>query len=180
MNNVLVIGAGGAGCSFGEKIAQSTQQEMLVVNTCREAPNSDDASYQIFLDMDGQPRTLKVLSQLLEKERNTLDGVLKGKEKVLICAGLGGFTGTNSVLLLAAMLKNKGLSVTAAVTLPMGFESQERKELADQSLVQLKNLTDFVFVHDHAKSLTKPNNGAMSITDYFQQVAEQFVTKIFP
>lgn len=58
---------------------------MLVVSTCREAPNSDDASYQIFLDMDGQPRTLKVLSQLLEKERNTLDGVLKGKEKVLIC-----------------------------------------------------------------------------------------------
>lgn len=177
MHNTLIIGAGGAGYDIAKTIAQNMQQELLLINTYQPALDSSNADYKIFLSFSKQNQNQDNLAALLTAEQNTINTALNGKDKIIICAGLGGFAGTNCALILAKMFQQKSLPITVVVTLPMEFESAKYRDIAVQGLTQLQQLTDNVLVHDHAAQLSLPQYLDMSLEDYFKQVATQLAAE---
>src|SRR5690554_4245515 len=177
MNKTLIIGSDGAGCDIAKVIAQTMQQEFLAINTYQQSLDKIAADYKIFLDMSGRAQKQDNLSALLQTQQNTLNTALRGKEKIIICAGLGGFAGTNCALILAKMFQQKSLPITVVVTLPMEFESAKYRNIAEQSLTQLQQFTDNILVHDHAKKQSLSQNWNLSLEDYFKQVATQLAAE---
>lgn len=177
MNKTLIIGTGGAGCDIAKVIAQSRQQELLLINTYQPTLDNNSADYKIFLDLSGQAQNQVNLAALLTAEQNALNNALNGKERIIICAGLGGFAGTNCILFLAQLLQKRGLPITAVVTLPMEFESANHRNIAEQGLTQLQLLADNMLVHDHAKKMILPQNRNLSLENYFEEVATQLAAE---
>lgn len=177
MHNTLIIGAGGAGCDIAKAIAQNMQQELLLINTYLPTLDNSNTDYKIFLDFSGRNQNQDNLAALLTAEKNTLNTALNGKDKIIICAGLGGFAGTNCALILAKMFQQKSLPITVVVTLPMEFESAKYRNIAEQSLTQLQQFTDNILVHDHAKKQNLSQNRNLSLEDYFKQVATQLAAE---
>ena len=177
IHNTLIIGAGGAGCDIAKTIAQNMQQELLLINTYLPTLDNNNADSKIFLDFSGQNQSQDNLAALLTAEQNTINTALNGKDKIIICAGLGGFAGTNCALILAKMFQQKSLPITVVVTLPMEFESAKYRNIAEQSLTQLQQFTDNILVHDHAKKQTLSQNRNLSLEDYFKQVATQLAAE---
>lgn len=177
IHNTLIIGAGGAGCDIAKTIAQKMQQELLLINTYLPTLDNNNADSKIFLDFSGQNQSQDNLAALLTAEQNTINTALNGKDKIIICAGLGGFAGTNCALILAKMFQQKSLPITVVVTLPMEFESAKYRNIAEQSLTQLQQFTDNILVHDHAKKQSLSQNMNLSLEDYFKQVATQLAAE---
>jgi len=60
-----------------------------------------------------------------------------GAEVVLVCAGLGGGTGSGAAPVVAEQAKKAGALVIAVVTLPFAAEGSRKRELAEESLTRL-------------------------------------------
>lgn len=61
----------------------------------------------------------------------------KGAEVVLLCAGLGGGTGSGAAPVVAEQARKSGALVIALVTLPFAAEGSRKRELAEESLARL-------------------------------------------
>ena len=61
----------------------------------------------------------------------------KGAEVVLLCAGLGGGTGSGAAPVVAEQARKSGALVIAVVTLPFAAEGSRKRELAEESLARL-------------------------------------------
>jgi len=66
---------------------------------------------------------------------------IKGARKVLLFAGLGGFTGTAIAPVAAAAAKAEGAMLGMVITYPFKLE-RKRRELADKAYPGLQNLAD--------------------------------------
>jgi len=72
---------------------------------------------------------------------NYLKEAFKGTKKVLIFAGLGGFTGSAIVPVAAAIAKAEGAMLGMVITYPFKLE-RKRTEMADKALSGLSELAD--------------------------------------
>lgn len=60
-----------------------------------------------------------------------------GSEVVLLCAGLGGGTGSGAAPVVAEQAKKAGALVVAVVTLPFAAEGSKKREIAEETLARL-------------------------------------------
>ena len=67
--------------------------------------------------------------------------MIKGAKKVLLFAGLGGFTGTTIAPVAAAAAKAEGATLGIVITLPFTLENK-RRELAEQNYPKLRSMAD--------------------------------------
>jgi cell division protein FtsZ len=101
-----------------------------------------------------------------EETRQELQEALSGSDMVFITGGMGGGTGTGAAPIVAKIAKEVGALVIAVVTRPFTFEGQQRKELADRGLAELKKEVDAYIVI--------PNDKLLSIADTNMKAKDAF------
>jgi cell division protein FtsZ len=87
-----------------------------------------------------------------------LQAILTGADVVILCAGLGGGTGSAVAPLLAKMAKENGALVISVVTTPFEFEGRRRGQQSAEALQDIKRHTDALvhFENDRMAELAAP------------------------
>ena len=140
MDNVIIIGVGGAGCN--------------IADSCRkECPKLHNAKY-IYVDKDamaivnhGSEDECILLTE--DKDINFCE-LLRGYKTVFVCAGLGGEIGSELSPKILEYAKAESLStIIAVVSTPFSFEGVARNEKAQMALTRVNSIAHKVIVQDN-------------------------------
>jgi len=162
--NIKVIGVGGAGNNMVSWLYRKGIKgaEVIACNTDIQHLNITEADRKFVLGRDltkglgcgGFPEK----GQEAAKEAiNEIKDALKGADMVLVCAGMGGGTGTGAAPVIAKAAKDIGAIVLGTVTMPFKIE-RARVDKAEFGLQQLRQVTDTVIVIDNNRLVSIAGN----------------------
>jgi cell division protein FtsZ len=154
---IRVFGCGGGGGNAASWLFKKGVQgaEVVVLNTDKQHLDLLSADKKILIGRDltkglGAGGYPKVGMEAAKEQAAELKEVVKDVDMVFITAGLGGGTGTGSAPVVAALSKEQGAIVVAAVTTPFKIE-RARIDKAEFGLQQLRQVCDTVIVIDNEK-----------------------------
>lgn len=142
--NVKIIGVGGAGLALLEALASERKvpYECVAVHTDAQALLASSATGKVQLGRDasrgigagGDPMLGQASArESAEEIRSACNAPL-----VILCAGLGGGTGSGAAPVVAEEAARAGAMVVALVTLPFSVEGRKRREQARVALARLE------------------------------------------
>ena len=162
---ISLIGIGNAGVNITDRLAMRAALPIrtIALNSDQQSLTASVASKKLVLG----PMTTHGLGAGGDPERaidaakeslGELQEAVLGSDVVILCAGLGGGTGSAVTPLLAKMAKEKGALVVAVVTSPFQFEGRRRSQQAAESLAELQRHVDALihFENDRMAELVEP------------------------
>ena len=141
---VKVIGLGHAGLAMLQRLAREdgAPADLVAVHTDAKAVSASPAPRKIQIGRDvakglgaggDAARGRASASESLTELRAECGGA----EVVILCAGLGGGTGSGAAPVVAEQAKKAGALVIGLVTLPFAAEGSKKRELAEECLARL-------------------------------------------
>jgi cell division protein FtsZ len=156
MNDVLIVGLGGAGCSIVSQIKMAVGVRKVGLNTDRKAlqslnPQSFSETLLIGSKICGglAANVPKRGRRAAEESCAELSALLAGTRLLIIVAGLGGGTGSGALPLLVQIAQAQKIEVLVTVSLPFSVEVV-RREIALVALNELKDSGVSLQIHDLA------------------------------
>lgn len=162
---IRLIGIGNAGVNITDRLAvrSALPVHAIALNSDQQSLSASVAPQKLVLGpmtthglgAGGDPeRALDAAKESIVELREAVSGV----DVVILCAGLGGGTGSAVVPLLAKMAKENGSLVAAVVTSPFQFEGRRRAQQAKESLEELARHADALlhFENDRMAELVEP------------------------
>ena len=162
---IRLMGIGNAGVNIMDRLAirAALSVEAIALNSDQQSLTASVAPQKLVLGpmtthglgAGGDPeRGLDAAKESLSELRQAVSGT----DVVILCAGLGGGTGSAVVPLLAKMAKENGSLVAAVVTSPFQFEGRRRAQQAKDSLEELGRHADALlhFENDRMAELVEP------------------------
>ena len=162
---IRLIGIGNAGVNITDRLAVRAALPIhaIALNSDQQSLTASVAPQKLVLGpmtthglgAGGDPeRALDAAKESLGELREAISGA----DVVIICAGLGGGTGSAVAPLLAKMAKENGSLVAAVVTSPFQFEGRRRAQQAKESLDELARHADALlhFENDRMAELVEP------------------------
>jgi len=144
VTSVKVIGVGGAGLAIIERLSRVDlgRADLVAAGTDAQALLASSAEQKIQL---GRERTRglgaggdpSIGEGAARESAGEILSACTGAEIVIVCAGLGGGTGSGSAPVVAAEAKKNGALVLGLVTLPFRGEGVKRREQAEVALSRL-------------------------------------------
>ncbi len=157
---VCLVGLGGAGSNIVSWIKERgvTGGNLIAANTDAAHLSITRADKRILIGekltrgqgCGGHPEKGE---EAAHESLQELKEAVAGSSILLLCAGLGGGTGTGAVTVLAKAMQREGILTIGIVTLPFAFE-RYRYRKAEKYLRRLRDYCDTVVVIDNTK-LTK-------------------------
>ncbi len=156
MNNgtisVQVVGIGGGGGNAVDHIAHThagNGVRFTAINTDVQALNALHVSGKLQIGAQltgghGSGARPDVGRQAAEEDYPRIRELFQDTHLVFLAAGLGGGTGTGATPVIAKAAKERGALTIAVVTKPFAFEGARRAEIADQGLIELRQMVDTV------------------------------------
>ena len=148
LQKIKVIGCGGAGCNAIENFMKYFKPpEMLIAaDTDEFTLKTTNAVHKIQLGYNGNgagsdPKKGKLYA---EQSIEEIKEMLSGTELLILCAGLGGGTGSGASSVIASVAKELGCTVMGFFTFPFKYDGIKKNEIALESLQQLKETCHFV------------------------------------
>ena len=162
---ISLIGIGNAGVNITDRLTMRAVLpiQTIALNSDQQSLTASVAAKKIVLG----PMTTHGLGAGGDPERavdaakeslGELQETVSGTDVVILCAGLGGGTGSAVTPLLAKMAKEKGALVVGVVTSPFEFEGRRRSQQAAESLAELGRHVDALihFENDRMAELVEP------------------------
>ena len=150
---ISVIGIGGAGGNavntmISEKIENI---DFLVANTDGQALSRSMTSRQIQLGKNitlglGAGSDAETGKKAADESIEEIVAELSDVNMLFITTGMGGGTGSGAAPVIAKAAREKGILTVAVVTKPFDFEGRKRMEVAEKSLLLLKEHVDTLIV----------------------------------
>lgn len=144
---IKVIGLGGAGTNAidGLELEGLDSVSLTAVNTDAQAlANSPVAEKRVIgrsvtrgLGAGGE---IEIGQAAAAADREELSALVQGMDLVILVVGLGGGTGSALAPVVAELANGSGALVLAFATLPFSFEGGRRKQIAEDSLGELRKL----------------------------------------
>jgi cell division protein FtsZ len=141
---VKVIGLGNAGLAMLQRLARedSAPADLVAVHTDAKAVGASPAPRKIQIGRDvakglGAGGDVARGRASASESLTELRGECSGAEVVILCAGLGGGTGSGAAPVVAEQAKKAGALVIGLVTLPFAAEGSKKRELAEECLARL-------------------------------------------
>jgi cell division protein FtsZ len=157
---IKVVGAGGSGCNtISRMVAQKIKGvDFIGVNTDAQALHYCKAPEKILIGKNvtrglGAGMSMEAGRGACEESREELEEAIKGADMVFVTCGLGGGTGTPSVPIIADIGRNSGALTVGIVTKPFGFEGEQRTQIAEEGLGELRDKVDSLIVIPNDKIL---------------------------
>lgn len=165
---IKVIGVGGAGSNALDRLVLegSLSVDLVACNTDVQALASSVASQKIQLGRQitrglgagGDPELgYSACEEAIDEVRAALESV----PLVVVCAGLGGGTGSGAAPLIVKTAREQNSLVLVCATLPFSFEGKRRSQQAHESLKAIQQYADAVmcFENDRMGELILPESG---------------------
>ena len=166
--SIKVVGIGGAGSNILDRMVLDGSEEiqLIAINTDVQSLAGSVATHKVQLGRTltrglgsgGDPELgLAAAEEATEEIRNAL----KGGDVILLCAGLGGGTGSGATPLIAQLAKEEKALVLVLAALPFTFEGRRRCAQATASLEELGPSADAVicFENDRMAEIALPRMG---------------------
>src|SRR6185369_9241203 len=157
---IRVVGVGGSGGNAINHMINSKVKgvEFLAINTDAQDLHRSQAKRKIHIGKNltrglGAGMNPELGRRAAEETRQEIQEALQGSDMVFITCGMGGGTGTGASAIVAKIAKEIGALTVAVVTKPFAFEGAQRKEIADQGLMDLKKEVDAFIVIPNDKLL---------------------------
>jgi len=153
--NILLYGIGGAGMNSVSRIKNLEIHglEYTTIGTSNEP--IEGINHLNILDnnpgISGCGADALLGEELAKKRGFDIKNSLKGKDIVIISAGLGRGTGAGATKIVARQAKEMGLISIGVFTVPFSFEGKQRRTAALEALVDIEPLLDcsVVIYNDH-------------------------------
>ncbi|MFH0829169.1 MAG: cell division protein FtsZ [Candidatus Kerfeldbacteria bacterium] len=172
---IKVIGVGGSGGSAINRMMRSKIRgiEFVAINTDAQALHHSAAPHKINIGKTttrglGAGMDAELGKKAAEENADEIHDMLKGSDMAFITCGLGGGTGTGASPIVAEIAKDVGALTVAVVTKPFSFEGAQRKAIADQGLIELRDKVDTL--------ITIPNDRLLQIIDKKTSLLDAFDT----
>lgn len=173
---IKVIGVGGAGGNTVNSMVRSgfDYVEFIAANTDAQALEQSSAHHVIRLGSKltrglGSGTNPEIGRRATEEDLESIYSVVDGADIVFLTAGLGGGTGSGGIPVIARALRERGVLTIGVVTKPFAFEGRRRSIVADEALVQLKEVVDTFIVLPNQK-LIDLSDASLSLLEAFEQV----------
>lgn len=171
VDQVKVVGVGGAGLRFVERLASDNVNVPAVLAMDTDAESLDRSHASVKLQL-GEPRTNglgaggdpAIGCDAAEDDREMIRTALSDCKLLLVVAGLGGGTGSGALPVILKTAREEGVTAFVFVTLPFAFEGSERKLKADRVFVGLRELCDGLIVVPNDRLADSVNSERMSET----------------
>lgn len=161
---IKVVGVGGGGGNAVSRMidAKIRGVEFVVINTDAQALHNSKAQEKIHIGKNlskglGAGMNPEIGRQAAEENRDEIQEMLKGADMVFVTCGLGGGTGSGAAPIVAETAKEIGALTVGVVTRPFSFEGAQRRAIAEEALINMKERVDAL--------ITIPNDKLLSIID---------------
>lgn len=184
---VKVIGVGGAGNNALDRLILEggLHVDLVACNTDVQSLASSVASHKIQLGRSitrglGAGGDPEVGYTAAEEAVDDLRAALEGAPLVLVCAGLGGGTGSGAAPLIVKLAREGGALVLVCATLPFSFEGKRRGRQAQEALAAIQQYADAVvcFENDRMGELISAESGIQDAFAGADQIISQCVRSI--
>jgi len=168
LSRVKVLGVGNAGVNLVDRltIERSCDLETVAINTDLQSLVSSVADSKISigekatrgLGTGGDP---EIGADAAHESQDVLYALLKETALAIVCAGLGGGTGSSVLPVLLEAGRAQGTLTTAILTLPFHFEGRRRMRQATDALECIRNHADaiLIFENDRMSENVQPGLG---------------------
>lgn len=166
---IKVVGVGSSGIHVIDQITFDPQStvELVACHTDVQILSASRAEHKVQmgrhsargLGVGGDP---ELGYSAAEEAADEIRAALDGTPLVLICAGLGGGTGSGATPLITRIAREQGSLVVVCATLPFSFEGKKRGWQAHESLAMVQQYADAVlcFENDRMGELI-PNDAGL-------------------
>lgn len=172
---IKVVGIGGSGGSAINRMMRSKIRgiDFLAINTDAQALHHNAAPHKIHIGKTttrglGAGMDPEIGRKAAEENADEIHDALKGSDMVFITCGLGGGTGTGAAPIIAEIAKDVGALTVGVVTKPFNFEGAQRRAIAEQGHVELRDKVDTI--------ITIPNDRLLQIIDKKTALLDAFDT----
>ncbi|QDZ26565.1 hypothetical protein [Noviherbaspirillum sp. UKPF54] len=183
MNQILIVGVGGAGCAIAAHIHSTIGGRAIAVNTDSNALKRVSLPEQLLIGLHacrGAGAQVPERGRRAAVESRTeLAAIMDGSSLLILLTGLGGGTGTGAVPVIVQIAQDKGLEVLAAVTLPFTVEGA-RRQAALEGLRTLNATGISSFVYDLAEAESHAPESGMdeSLKNANQIIGDEVVRRV--
>lgn len=161
LTKIKVIGVGGSGSNALSRIkkADIKDVELIAVNTDAQDLNKAKADLKIRIGKKltqglGAGMNPEIGRKSAEENKEEILSALTGADLIFITGGLGGGTGSGASSVIAELAKGTGALTIAVVTKPFSFEGLQRKKIADNAEMLLRQKVDTLITIKNDKLLT--------------------------
>jgi cell division protein FtsZ len=172
---IKVVGVGGSGGSAINRMMRSKIRgiDFVAINTDAQALHHNAAPHKIHIGKTttrglGAGMDPDLGRKAAEENADEIHDNLKGSDMVFITCGLGGGTGTGAAPIVAEIAKDVGALTVGVVTKPFSFEGAQRRQIAEQGFVELRDKVDTI--------ITIPNDRLLQIIDKKTSLLDAFDT----
>ena len=144
VTSIKVVGVGGAGLAVIEHLAGegAVLSECVAMHTAAQALLGSSAAHKVQLGREattglGAGGDPSVGQAAARESAGDIAEACSGTQLVILCAGLGGGTGSGAAPVIAQEAKKSGALVVGVVTLPFAGEGGKRGEQARAALARL-------------------------------------------
>src|SRR5438128_5217325 len=165
---IKIISVGGAGLNALDRIVLDglERAEVVAINTDVQSLASSVAAHKVQLGRNvtrglGAGGDPELGYQAAVESSEEIREALANARMILICAGLGGGTGSGAAPLIAQLAREAGALVLGFVTLPFSFEGKRRNAQAREALDRLDQFANAVicFENDQMADIVPPKAG---------------------
>ncbi|MGC6424221.1 MAG: cell division protein FtsZ [Lentimonas sp.] len=144
---IKIIGIGGAGTNAvdGLKLEDLGDVRLAAINTDAQALNVSPIAEKLTIGRAitrglGAGGEVEIGRSAAEADRDAIARMIADTDLIILIVGLGGGTGSGAVSVVAEVAAKTDALVLAFATLPFSFEGARRKEIAEKSLGELRQL----------------------------------------
>ncbi len=165
---IKVIGVGGAGSNALDRLVLegSVNVDLVACNTDVQALSGSVAMQKIQLGRHvtrglGAGGDPELGYSAAEEAAEEIRLVVEGVPLVIVCAGLGGGTGSGAAPMIVKTAREQNSLVLVCATLPFSFEGKRRSQQAQEALRAIQQYADAVmcFENDRMGELILPEAG---------------------
>ncbi len=150
---IKVIGVGGSGKNAVNHMVRSSIKgvEFIAVNTDAQDLHNSLAKNKVHIGKNltrglGTGMNPELGRKAAEESLEEIQNVIKGADMVFLAGGTGGGTASGAMAPIAKVAKDQGVLTVAVVTKPFFFEGNQRMQIADRAIDEIRKEVDAIIV----------------------------------
>ncbi len=184
---IKVIGVGGSGKNAVNHMIRSNVKsvEFVAVNTDAQDLHHSLAKKKIHIGKNltrglGTGMNPELGRNAANESIEEIQEVIKGADMIFIAGGMGGGTCTGAAPVIAKTAKEQGILTVAVVTKPFFFEGNQRMQLAEKGIDELRREVDSIIMipNDRMLGIIDKNTTCQSAFAMCDEVLRQAVEGI--
>ena len=184
---IKVIGVGGSGTNAVSHMVRSNVKgvEFVAINTDAQDLHHSLAKKKVHIGKNltrglGTGMNPELGRKAAEESAEEVQNVIRGADMVFLACGTGGGTGSGATSVIAKAAKDQGILTVAVVTKPFFFEGNQRMQIAEKAIDEIRKEVDSIIIipNDRLLTLIDKNTTATNAFAMCDEILRQAVEGI--